>query len=117
MEFLKNEKTSPQYQLQKYYPEIYATLKEKQFVVMQDCVIENLKRGIELGIYRSSIDLGFISRIYFHGTLGIKDIDLFPLKQFSLNSIMEFYLEYHLRGICTEKGIDKLNEIITNNQP
>lgn len=117
MEYLKNEKTSPQHQLQKYYPKIFATLKQKQFDVMQESVIENLHRGIKEGLYRETINVGFISRIYFHGVVGIKDIDLFPLKQFSLNEVMDFYLEYHLRGICTEKGIDKLNEIITNNQP
>jgi len=117
MEYLKNEKASPQYQLQKYYPKIYATLKGKQFDIMQDCVVENLKRGVKLGFYRETIDLGFISRIYFHGIIGIKDVELFPLKQFSMNSIMNFYLEYHLRGICTEKGINKLNKIIINNQP
>ena len=116
MEYLKNEKTSPQYQLQKYYPKIYSTLKTKQFDVMQDCIIENLRRGVELGFYRQSIDIGFISRIYFNGIMGLKDAELFPLKQFSMNNIMSFYLEYHLRGICTEEGINKLNEIITNNQ-
>ena len=31
MDYLKNEKTSPQYQLQKYYPKIYMSLKIKQF--------------------------------------------------------------------------------------
>ncbi|WP_347173402.1 TetR/AcrR family transcriptional regulator [Polaribacter uvawellassae] len=116
MEYLKNEKSSPQHQLQKYYPKIYASLKSKQFDVMQDCVLENLRRGVALGFYRDTIDLGFISRIYFHGMIGLKDIELFPLKQFSLNKIMSFYLEYHLRGICTEKGINKLEEIIINNQ-
>jgi AcrR family transcriptional regulator len=117
MEYMKNEKTSPQYQLQKYYPKIFATLKKKQFEVMQECITENLTKGISEGLYRKSIDVGFISRIYFHGVMGIKDIDLFPLKQFSLNKIMDFYLEYHLRGICTEKGIEILNTIINNNQP
>jgi hypothetical protein len=114
MDYLK---TSPQYQLQKYYPKIYETLKSKQFDIMQDCVVKNLKRGVELGFYRDAIDVGFISRIYFHGMIGLKDIELFPLTQFSMNNIMSFYLEYHLRGICTEKGIHKLNEVITNNQP
>jgi len=117
MEYLKNEKTSPQYQLQKYYPKIYATLKKKQFGVMQDCITENLKNGVEQGLYRASIDIGFISRIYFHGIMGLKDVDLFPLKQFSMNNIMEFYLEYHLRGICTEKGMEIVTKIITKNQP
>lgn len=111
MEYLKNEKSSPQHQLQKYYPKIYATLKSKQFDVMQECVVKNLQRGVALGFYRDTIDIGFISRIYFHGMIGLKDVELFPLKQFSMNEIMSFYLEYHLRGICTEKGIKKINQI------
>ena len=65
MEYLKNEKTSPQYQLQKYYPRIYESLKQKQFEIMQDCVVRNLNRGVALGFYRNTIDVNFISRIYF----------------------------------------------------
>ena len=115
MTHLKDEKSSPQYQLQKYYPKIYTTLKKKQFEVMNTCVVDNLTRGIVAGLYRETINVAFISRIYFHGMIGIKDIELFPLQEFSMNSLMEFFLEYHLRGICTEKGIDKLNQIITTN--
>jgi AcrR family transcriptional regulator len=108
MDNLKDEKASPQYQLQKYYPKIYASLKQKQFHVMQGCVIENLKSGIEIDLYRSDIDLEFISRIYFNGMVSIKDKDLFPLNDYSMNTLMNYYLEYHLRGICTEKGIQQL---------
>ncbi|ARV15256.1 TetR/AcrR family transcriptional regulator [Polaribacter sp. SA4-12] len=108
MDNLKDEKSSPQYQLQKYYPKIYASLKQKQFHVMQGCVIENLKSGIEIDLYRSDIDLEFISRIYFNGMVSIKDKDLFPLNDYSMNTLMNYYLEYHLRGICTEKGIQQL---------
>jgi len=105
---LKDEKSSPQYQLQKYYPKIYASLKQKQFHVMQDCVINNLKKGIETSLYRDTINLEFISRIYFNGMIGIKDQDLFPLTDYSMNTLMNYYLEYHLRGICTEEGIQQL---------
>ena len=79
---------------------------------MQTCVKDNLDRGVSLVLYRESINIEFISRIYFNAMLAIKDKDLFPLKQFSMNMLMENYLEYHLRGICTEKGIKKLNQII-----
>ena len=112
MDHLKDEKSSPQYQLQKYYPKIFTTLKSKQFEVMQTCVKDNLGRGVSLGLYRDSMNIDFIARIYFNSILAIKDKDLFPLKQFSMNMLMENYLEYHLRGICTEKGIKKLNQII-----
>ena len=116
MMHLKDEKSSPQYQLQKYYPKIYTSIKQKQFDVMQDCVIENLKYGIELGIYRENIDLEFISRIYFNGLTGIKDKDMFPLKNYSMKTLMNYYYEYHLRGICTEKGIKQLEQQLKNNQ-
>ncbi len=105
MNVLKDEKASPQFQLKKYYPKIYEGLKKKQFAVMQRCIQDNLRRGIEMELYRDTIDVAFIARIYFHGMIGIKDTDLFPLQQFSMNTLMEYYLEYHLRGICTPEGI------------
>ncbi len=114
MTYLKDEKSSPQYQLQKYYPKIFITLKKKQFEFMQDCIKENLTRGIDQGLYRPSIDVDFMARIYFNGMLGIKDQELFPLKQFSMNTLMSYYLEYHLRGICSEKGLTELEHQIQN---
>ncbi|WP_347923069.1 TetR/AcrR family transcriptional regulator [Pontimicrobium sp. SW4] len=115
-EHLKDEKSSPQYQLQKYYPKIYNTLKGKQFDVMYQCVNANLKRGIKLKIYRDTIHVDFITRIYFNGILAIKDEDLFSKKKFSVNMLLDNYLEYHLRGICTNKGLAILNTTIQKNQ-
>ena len=111
MEHLKDEKSSPQYQLQKYYPKIFKTLKKKQFEIMQKCVTENLNRGVELGLYRKNMNIDFISRIYFNCMTILKDNELFPLNHFSMNTLMENYLEYHLRGICTEKGLVNIKQI------
>ena len=116
MDHLKDEKSSPQYQLQKYYPQIFATLKKKQFEIIQGCVTDNLKRGIKQKLYRDNISVEFIARIYFNSMIAIKDIDLFPLKKFSMNMLMENYIEYHFRGICTQNGIQVLNQITNSNQ-
>ena len=83
---------------------------------MHDCVNDNLNRGIVQGLFRDTINVEFITRIYFNSMVAIKDKDLFPLKIFSMNMLMENYLEYHLRGICTDKGIDALHKITTKNQ-
>lgn len=112
MEHLKNEKSSPQYQLQKYYPGIYSTLKEKQFEMMSECVAENLERGITKGVYRENLDVDFIVRLYFSSIQSIKDEDIFPMINTSMNDAMNKFLEYHLRGICTEKGIAVLKKFI-----
>ncbi len=111
---LKDEKSSPQYQLQKYYPKIFATLKQDQFEFMQNCIKGNLQRGIDLGLFRKTIDIEFISRLYFNGIMGIKDRGLFPLQHFSQNELMDYYLEYHLRGISTQKGIEILETELKN---
>ncbi|MGB5498781.1 MAG: TetR/AcrR family transcriptional regulator [Maribacter sp.] len=112
---LKNEKTSPQYQLQKYYPKIHENIKKKQFDVMQGCVVENLKKGIDMGIYRDNLNIDFVSRIYFSGVTSIKDHKLFPVTKFPIVSLMDDYLEYHLRGIITPKGRQILNKLINSN--
>ncbi len=112
MEHLKGEKSSPQYQLKKYYPKIYASLKAKQFEVMQSCVTANLERGKQLKLYRADLEVGFISRLYFHSMLALKDNDLFPITEFSLVELMDNFLEYHLRGICTDKGLNHLNQLL-----
>jgi AcrR family transcriptional regulator len=112
MMHLKNENSSPQYQLQKYYPEIFHTLKNQQFEMMQECTVRNLKKGVEQGLYRNNLNIEFVSRIYFIGVNGIKDDELFPARNFPKAQLMEEYLEYHLRGIVTKKGQLTLNKFI-----
>jgi len=111
LEHLKDEKSSPIYQLQKFYPKIHANLTRKQFDVMQGCVVANLERGVHDGIFRKEINIQFITRVYFKGMVGIKDAETFPAEMFSMNYLLENYLEYHVRGIATEKGIQTLEKI------
>jgi len=116
MHHLKSEKSSPQYQLKKYYPQIYSVLKFKQFEKMHQSVEESLQQGVDTGVFRNSIDVDFISRMYFTGMTGIKDNMFFPPERFQMEYLMESYLEYHLRAIVTEKGLKILNQFITKNQ-
>ncbi len=111
MQHLKDEKSSPQYQLKKYYPKIYTALNKQQFNLMQKCVIQNLQRGIKLGWYRNDLDVDFIFRIYFQSMVAIKDKDLFPQQKFAMPNLMDYFLAYHLRGICTAKGISYITKI------
>ncbi len=115
LQHLKDENSSPIYQLQKYYPKIHNTLKQLQFEKMDDCVIDNLNRGIAEGLYRKEINTEIIGRLYFAGMNSIKDVELFPVNKFSLKNVQNQYLEYHLRGICTSKGIKILESLIQQN--
>lgn len=108
---LKDESASPIYQLQKFYPKIHKSLMAKQFDKMQDCVMHNIKKGIELGLFREDLNVDLIVRFYYIGMSNIKDVELFNPNVFGTKLVQATYLEYHLRGICTEKGIKKLEEL------
>jgi AcrR family transcriptional regulator len=112
MNYLKNEKSSPQYQLKKYYPPIFEHLRIRQFEKMHESVKESLIKGVDTKLFRSNIDVDFISRMYFNGMTGIKDEAIFPKDKFEMDYLMESYLEYHLRAIVTEKGFKILNQFI-----
>ncbi|WP_300021807.1 TetR/AcrR family transcriptional regulator [uncultured Maribacter sp.] len=116
MSHLNDEKSSPQYQLMKYYPKIHKNLKLMQFDKMHSCVLLNVERGLEQGLFRDNIEPEFVARIYFTGMNSIKDQNIFPLDEFPIAKLMDSFLEYHLRGIVTPKGKTILNNIINSNQ-
>lgn len=116
MSRLKDEKASTLYQLQKYYPRLFETLKKKEIEVMQDCLVDNIRRGMDIGIYRENLNVQFVARIYFSGAISLSDHDLFPVSLFNKVELEDYFLEYHLRGIVTPKGRKILNEIINSNQ-
>ena len=109
MKYLGSEKTSPNYQLQKYYPKIYEDLKAKEYQYLGKMVKNSLQNGIDSGLFRTEIDVEFVSRLYLNGMRGIRDIEIFPIEQFKIEHLFENYLDYHLRAIVTPKGMKSLN--------
>jgi hypothetical protein len=112
LEHLKNEESSPQYQLQKYYPELYISVRQKQFDSINDCISKNLEKGIKNNYYRKGLDINLITRFYFIGIIGIKNIDLFPKYEFGMPYLLNIFLEYHIRAIATKKGIESLQNTL-----
>lgn len=108
--YLKGEKTSPEYQLKKYYPKIYAILDIKKKEIINTCFKDSIARGIADGFFRADLNIDMISKFYYLCITGIKQDELFIND--SLNDVMQAYLEYHIRAIATEKGIQTLNTIL-----
>lgn len=112
IKYLKKESVSPLYQLEKYYPLIHKEINKKQFDFITKSTTESLKSGIKLGLFRMDIKIDFISRLYFKGMIGIRDLDTFPTKLYDPVKLKIDFIEYHLRAIVTEKGLKKLNHFI-----
>ena len=108
MKYLGSEKTSPNYQLQKYFPKIYEDLKTKEYQYLGELVKNSLQNGIDTDLFRAEIDVEFISRLYLNGMRGIRDIEIFPIERFKIEELFGNYLDYHLRAIVTPKGLKSL---------
>lgn len=117
-EFLNKDNQSQRYQLQKYYPKIFAEIKKKEFETMRENFKNNLVQGIEMGFFRKSISPSFLSGIYINGLQGVRNIELFPPEKYKILNLLENYIDYHLRAIVTKKGLAflKKNKLSISNE-
>ncbi|MCL6218747.1 TetR/AcrR family transcriptional regulator [Zunongwangia pacifica] len=114
--FLKDEKTSPQFQLEKYYPKIFANVTRKKSDLVACSIEENVTRGINEGLFRKEIDVKFISTLYHEGSNVIRNSRIFPAEHYSKSNLFQLYIEYHVRGIATKKGLKILEDLLNTNE-
>lgn len=96
------------YDLKKYYPEIWLKFKEEKIKKFKMEILYNLQKGIDEGLYRPELNIDFISKnlVGFYLNLGISEYQVFSIDEvFNIDIHRELTL-YHLHGICTNKGIE-----------
>jgi len=96
---------SLEYDLKKYYPGIYQKLSERKNGYMQEAIRQNLEQGKKEGIYRETLDVEVITKLYVTRINNIHEEDLFPAEEFVSPHVFLECFEYHIRGISNEKGI------------
>jgi AcrR family transcriptional regulator len=114
VQVLAKKDSSVQYQLQKYYPKIHDELREMELDTLGTSFEKSINKGIEKGLFRASIDPQFITRIYFNGFAGIRNIKLFSPKDYKIDQLIDQYIDYHLRAIVTPKGLSFLKSYNSN---
>lgn len=96
--------------LQKHYPEAWDLYNEHRFHFMLDMITRNMETGVAQGLYRSGLNADVISRVYIANTAVLIDQQLFPSDKYVFLDTYKEYLDYHLRGIVSEKGLKYLEE-------
>ena len=43
-------------------------------------------------------------------------LETFPIKTFNPENLLENYLEYHIRAIATEKGLQTMEKLLLKNE-
>jgi AcrR family transcriptional regulator len=63
-EAMKHINPAVNYDLQKYYPEIFDEISRRRRINMQKHLTENMHKGIEQGLYREDINVNIIAMLY-----------------------------------------------------
>ena len=106
---LKKIKTihpSAQYDLKKYYPEAWVVfdqvIKQKSF----ELTLNNLKKGIDCGVYRPEIRPEILARILSEKIELIFNGDLFQSHLISFAQVYTEMMTHYILGIVSESGRD-----------
>lgn len=100
------------YDLKKYYRKSWELIEQMHYKNMHEVIKANLEKGIAEGVYRANINPLIIARFHVNQTSVIVDEDIFPLKDFNKEELLEEFVHYHIRGIASEKGLQLLEKHI-----
>lgn len=115
-EHLKDHDPGMQFQLQKYYPEVYKVMYERRRETLLQKMRHNITKGKEEGLYRPEVHTEIISYLYYSRMMVLESEDNFPMSKFTREEVMLELLKYHIRGIATPKGIEHLEKTLEKNQ-
>jgi AcrR family transcriptional regulator len=109
---LKYHSLSLDYDLRKYYPEIFREITDRKQHEMYESVIENIKKGKTEGIYREEVNEELISKLYVTRIIHAHESAIISMEDFIAPETFREYIIYHIRGIANQNGIKILEENI-----
>jgi AcrR family transcriptional regulator len=92
------------YEIQKYHPAIWKQVESFKVSSVLHSILENLKRGIDEGVYRDDLNLNIIGRMRQLQLETVFDPAQYPVMQYDMHEVMEQLTIHFLLGITTLKG-------------
>lgn len=99
------------YDLRKYHPETYVLLTEHRDNAAYLNIRQNIESGISKGYFRADLDVEVITRIWVFMVFALFENEIFSGSEISFERAYREMVGYHLYGITTEAGRDKIYEI------
>ena len=119
MEQIKHFSSSLDYDLKKYYPDIFEFISGIKSDFMYKAILSNLLQGKEEGIYRKEMNEKIIAKLYITRMENVHDQSFFTADELISPNVFLECFEYHIRGIANKKGIEifeeNLRRLINNN--
>ncbi len=98
------------YDLQKYHPEVWTLFKNFRYSYMKECLLKNLKWGVEEGLFRDNLHFEIIATMRIEQCDMVFNQIVFPPGKFIMSEVMTELTEHYLYGLCTLKGHKLINK-------
>jgi AcrR family transcriptional regulator len=107
---------SMDYDLKKYYPELYKKVSEGRRIHMLEGIKDNMERGIADGFYRDDFDIDIITRWHILRTEELVKSNFFAKNEFNTADVLDEVFDYHLHAIATPKGIKEFKSLLKDRE-
>ena len=109
---IKDYNPSTEYDLKKYYPELFKKLHTVRKERMFESIIKNIQKGKKEGLFRDDLDEEIITKMQTSRFLNMSSDEFFDQDEiFKPKYILELFI-YHIRGIANKKGIETLEKTL-----
>ncbi|HEX8376934.1 MAG TPA: TetR/AcrR family transcriptional regulator [Pedobacter sp.] len=98
------------YDLQKYHPEVWTLFKNFRYSYMKDCLLKNLKCGVEEGLFRDNLNFEIMATMRIEQCDMVFNQIVFPPGKYMISEVMIEITEHYLYGLCTLKGHKLINK-------
>lgn len=102
------------FQLRKYYPDTWNLVNEMRQNLFLPAMVQNIEMGQAMGLYRANLIPELTALLHFKKTDFIIEGSIFEALKIGFPTFSRAVLEYHLRGICTERGLKIAEEKLDN---
>lgn len=97
--------------LQRYYPVAYQLLTQHRSQFVEQSILQNLRQGIEEGLYRPDIDVQIIARYRTESIFLVFQQHWFSNLDVDASRINYQIFIHYLYGLCTLKGHEVLSKL------
>jgi AcrR family transcriptional regulator len=101
---LRDYNSSMEYDIHKYYPELYSKVKDIRRKNMYDTMCYNMNKGKKEGLYRKELNSKIIARIHVFKVENMFDNEIFTMEELASVKVFNEVFVYHMQGIMNAKG-------------
>jgi AcrR family transcriptional regulator len=96
---------SMEYDIRKYYPDLYNKIKDIRRKRMFETVYSNIKKGKAEGLYRKELNSRIIAKLHVIRVENMFENELFTVEEVTSFKVFHEIFFYHVHGILSQKGV------------